>query len=965
MFKQYARNAASLLDLGCGRGGDLSKWREAGVRNVLAMDLSADQLEDARRRENDGKGGGKGKGGGGKGGGGKGGGRGGKETVITWMQGSLLDANLEQSLLAQLPSQQQQAASDGADAVAIMFAVQFAFVSRERADCLIRTIATMLKPGGVFFGTAPDGAAITAAVGSARELHLTPPDHQFALLLRLLPREDGAVDSEYGQPLVFSLEDTVTSGTDMSGCIEFLCHRTALTELCVSHGLEMIELSSLSEAKVDRKLDEPLTEAETHVASLYYCFAFRKKKTANGSEADPPKQEDASASSAAPPATEEVPSVGVGVYFGSFDPIHENHIAVAQHAIEQYNMRSVYLVSNTDNPRKPFVSPLSERAALIDARLEQPDCANGIVRRFPVRERQALDWRGREEVCKQIERTVAEELQSQVHIYQLMGQDSFEDPGARLAFSNASTLSTMQGRTILLFPRTTTPSTIHVPPNLIRQGVRVEVARSYVDIVEQLSSTRLRTALAAAAASSEATDADTPVVGIHPSVWQAAVARGLYTPVAPSATTLHLCVIGPPGCGKTTICTELVRRLPSAIRHVSGGDFHRAAVEALGSRYGDSGKHLMQAKLPGMYHDELSRFIYGCHSSAHKLIAASGVAAEISDAKELNQLTILESGHLSALEQEPSTGSVAFDVVFEIVASEGTLRARLKGRGGREGDWYSEEERLKKYFKDGGVRKDQLASYKSARAKTDVVQLDGEKSANEMCDEIERRLIDAATAKGIANVVRPPPSPAKRDPVQRLVEAAIASVCKRAFYRHVALLTWESGKFDQVPMRLPPKPQRGGSNASNASISSFNPPSPRRFGSNSSLASSMSLSSVASEEPSQRGGKGGGKGGGGKGGGGRGGGEKGGGEGKGGGGRGKGGGGGGGRGDGGGERERDGKGGGGGGGGGKGGGRGGGGKGGKGGGEGKGGSGDGKGSGGGRGKGGASSRAESEGSWRR
>ena len=54
MFKDYARSVPLLLDLGCGRGGDISKWRDAGVGHVLAMDLSAEQLQDARRRERDG-----------------------------------------------------------------------------------------------------------------------------------------------------------------------------------------------------------------------------------------------------------------------------------------------------------------------------------------------------------------------------------------------------------------------------------------------------------------------------------------------------------------------------------------------------------------------------------------------------------------------------------------------------------------------------------------------------------------------------------------------------------------------------------------------------------------------------------------------------------------------------------------------------------------------------------------------
>ena len=40
----YCRGATLLVDLGCGRGGDLQKWQEAGVASVLALDLSAAQV---------------------------------------------------------------------------------------------------------------------------------------------------------------------------------------------------------------------------------------------------------------------------------------------------------------------------------------------------------------------------------------------------------------------------------------------------------------------------------------------------------------------------------------------------------------------------------------------------------------------------------------------------------------------------------------------------------------------------------------------------------------------------------------------------------------------------------------------------------------------------------------------------------------------------------------------------------
>ena len=105
----------------------------------------------------------------------------------------------------------------------------------------------------------------------------------------------------------------------------------------------------------------------------------------------------------------------------------------------------------------------------------------------------------------------------------------------------------MQERTILIFPRTTTPSRVRVPPHLARH-VRVDVAEGYRDPVPLLSSTKLRQAMAEAGSQ--------PPNGLHPAVWERAKALGTYVhaPLAPSTRRLHVAVLGPPGCGKTTLC---------------------------------------------------------------------------------------------------------------------------------------------------------------------------------------------------------------------------------------------------------------------------------------------------------------------------------------------------------------------------------------------------------------------------
>lgn len=43
----------SVIDVGCGKGGDLNKWRFAGTRNYFGVDISYKALQDANQRKVD------------------------------------------------------------------------------------------------------------------------------------------------------------------------------------------------------------------------------------------------------------------------------------------------------------------------------------------------------------------------------------------------------------------------------------------------------------------------------------------------------------------------------------------------------------------------------------------------------------------------------------------------------------------------------------------------------------------------------------------------------------------------------------------------------------------------------------------------------------------------------------------------------------------------------------------------
>ena len=307
MIEEFAGNASLLVDLGCGRGGDINKWKEARIRQVIALDLSAAQLDEARRRN------------------GQDPSR--QKTLITWLHASMMQPDLLEFLRPHLAAAAGASHLSGADAVCAQFAIQYAFGSEEVASRTLGVAASLLRAGGVFFGVAPDASAIlellskgdagtgeeinacTAVTSSeCKQLHLQPPQHPFSLLLKLLGGGEGGGEgggggggggggesAEFGSPLLFSLEDTVTAGSEAEDASEFLCFRQTMTRLAAKHGMRPVEIASLADASSGGKGGGGgkggkggggkggggkggggLGPDERLVAGLYFTFAFVK-----------------------------------------------------------------------------------------------------------------------------------------------------------------------------------------------------------------------------------------------------------------------------------------------------------------------------------------------------------------------------------------------------------------------------------------------------------------------------------------------------------------------------------------------------------------------------------------------------------------------------------------------------------------------------------------------------------------
>jgi adenylate kinase family enzyme/nicotinamide mononucleotide adenylyltransferase len=449
----------------------------------------------------------------------------------------------------------------------------------------------------------------------------------------------------------------------------------------------------------------------------------------------------------------------VGVYFGSFDPIHENHMAVALHAISAFAIEHVVFVPNCDNPFKQFASPLELRERLITARIaafdhEFPERAGQLsLYRFQGDER--WDWAGRAFICKRIRNQYQ---QSAVRVFQLIGQDSFEAPTAQRALSNSNVRNKLS-RTLLVFPRistsantsssasssatsitttnnndnssssindnndnnnndnndnnnhqsnTTQPSGVHVTEQL---QPHTQVVENYRDPLEGCSSTQIRQELYASGTSK----------AIHADVAKQIKQLGMYSVLPTASNRALLMLLGGPASGKGTLAQRLVERFGAV--HFSGGEFYRLAF--LDADFARELKRL--ERLEVLQQNQRSE---GRDALLRKLVAQS---LEEFVARSPEQALFVIDGITEPLLAEHAIGGKSPDLALYLQCSDEVLLARAVARGRDSAE--IEEQRVAAYPKKRARTEKTMNDYLNHGRSTKLITLDAEKPIDEYLAE--------------------------------------------------------------------------------------------------------------------------------------------------------------------------------------------------------------------------------------
>ena len=248
LVEEFGQRGQCVLDLCCGKGGDLHKWTHVGPRRVVFADIAAGSVAECERRYAEAR----------------------RGPDAPRFEASFVVADcFGPDLLERLPPGLQY------DVVSCQFALHYCFMTKERANCAMKTIARVLRPGGHLVCTVPD-----ADVLCGRLLATPPPACTFGNSIYRVTFDSRTAFPPFGARYHFYLTEAVE---DLP---EYLVSRRHLCGLAECYGLRLVKTASFDEylreltsnprtrARAPRR---PLSAEEHEVTSIYRVFAFRKQ----------------------------------------------------------------------------------------------------------------------------------------------------------------------------------------------------------------------------------------------------------------------------------------------------------------------------------------------------------------------------------------------------------------------------------------------------------------------------------------------------------------------------------------------------------------------------------------------------------------------------------------------------------------------------------------------------------------
>ncbi|KAF5287720.1 hypothetical protein FQA39_LY15740 [Lamprigera yunnana] len=195
-----------VMDLGCGKGGDLLKWRKGGITHLICSDIAAVSLDQCKSRYIDMQN------------------RNNRDRNSTYIYSiETIAADFTKVRLRE----KYKDPSMKLDLVSCQFAFHYGFESLPQAECAMHNASESLQPGGYFIGTIVDANDLVSRVRKSQS-------NTFGNGLFKVKFEcDTKKPPLFGAKYHFRLDGVVD-------CPEFLIHFEILRKLAKKYGLKLV-----------------------------------------------------------------------------------------------------------------------------------------------------------------------------------------------------------------------------------------------------------------------------------------------------------------------------------------------------------------------------------------------------------------------------------------------------------------------------------------------------------------------------------------------------------------------------------------------------------------------------------------------------------------------------------------------------------------------------------------------------